>query len=143
MRKNKFMLVALLCGFQAITVAQAAETWLPAGKAGNDALEMDASRFERQAESVTAWVRVKYGQPQTIPFSQTKFEVSERTYFFQCDKRLMVMAYNRMFDGVKVVYTYDSSVAGGFGGGKPLPQNVPESGIDRSAFDFACKYKTP
>jgi hypothetical protein len=24
-----------------------------------------------------------------------------------------------------------------------LPQNVPESGIDRSAFDFACKYKAP
>lgn len=141
MQKNKLLLATLFFSFQTIAAAHAAETWIPAGKLENDALEMDAGRFERQAESVTAWVRVKYGQQQAIPFSQTKFDTSERTYFFQCDKRLMVLAYNRMFSGVKVVYTYDSSVAGGLSGGTPLPQNVPEQGIDRAAFDFACKYK--
>lgn len=120
------------------TVSAFGQQWVgetQVDSAGTIALDKDS--FERRGDAVTANIQMLFPQPTRMPFTDKVYDRSEQLYFFQCKDKKMVLNSYVLKNGSAVVHTQRSMTLDG----KPLPQAVPEKGLEAAAFKLACGYK--
>lgn len=120
------------------TVSAFGQQWVgetQVDSAGKIALDKDS--FERRGDAVTANIQILFPQPTRMPFTDKVYDRSEQLYFFQCKDKKMVLNSYVLKNGSEVAHTQRSMTLDG----KPLPQAVPEKGLEAAAFKLACGYK--
>jgi len=105
-------------------------------------LYLNSKSFKREGEVVNVAFRYVYGDTQTFPFLNKKFDRLERLFYFQCGERKLVVAKSEYYLGNEQVHSINSSGGSSMGLGKQVydPQPVPPNTEEEEAFNHACKF---
>lgn len=109
---------------------------------GKHKLYLNAKSFKREGEVVNAAFRYTYGEIQTFPFLNKKFDRMERMFYFQCAERKVVVAQSDYYMGNERVHAINSSGGNPLSQGKQVyePQPVSANTAEEEAFNQACKF---
>lgn len=109
---------------------------------GKHKLYLNAKSFKREGEVVNAAFRYTYGETQTFPFLNKKFDRMERMFYFQCTERKVVVAQSDYYMGNEKVHGISSASGNPLSQGKQVyePQPVSANTAEEEAFNYACKF---